>query len=49
MDVQEEEDVEIKEEVRVWIDCNILWSKGRNNLGDVYVFFLVFLCNVEGL
>jgi hypothetical protein len=49
MDIQEEEDVEIKEEVRVRIECNILCSKGRSNLGDVYVFFLLFLCNVEGL
>jgi len=37
---EEEEDVmdiEIKEEVRMGIQCNVLWNKGWNRLGDLYV------------
>ena len=36
---EEEEDVmdiEIKEEVRMGIQCNVLWNKGWNRLGDLY-------------
>jgi hypothetical protein len=37
MDIKEEESIEIKEEVRMRIQCSILWSKGWNRLGDFYV------------
>jgi len=34
---EEEENIVIKEEVRMRIQCNILWNKGWNRLVDLYV------------
>jgi hypothetical protein len=41
MGIQEEEYIEIKEEVRMRIQYNILWNKGWNTLGDLYVCMYV--------